>query len=464
MAATGTPGRTDRLPPYSEEAERGALGSILIDPQPERVVDLCRTGQIKAESFYVPAHRMLFTALTEMADQVRPIDLLTVGEFLTTQGLLEKLGGAIFLQRIVDATPTAAHAEYYIRIVREKHLLRMMITEAQQAIEACYTAELEPDRILNNTEQAFYDIANFQHRELAKWPDLVTDGHRKIEDIIKSNKDLTGLPTGFADIDRLTRGLQPSDLVILAARPSMGKTALALNIAENAALHRDGQHPVAIFSLEMSAEQLVRRMICSRAGIASQSLGRGYFATNLHGQLISAVDMLVRAPIFLDDTAGLEVMELRSRARQIKRKHNVELVIVDYLQLLHFSEFAREGRQIEVAKISSELKTMAKELGVPVLVLSQLSRAPDTRDKTSGVPKLSDLRDSGAIEQDADVVCLLRRPCKYKDDQDFEDKLLAIVDIAKQRNGPTDEVKLNFRAEFTRFEDRVEMRGEGGTP
>ena len=267
---------------------------------------------------------------------------------------------------------------------------------------------------------------------------------------------------GQADIDRLTRGLQPGDLIIIAARPSMGKTALALNIAENAALHRDGHHPVAVFSLEMSADALVRRMICCRAKISAHSLGKGFLARELHSELISAVDTLMKAPIVVDDTAGLEVSELRSRARQISRKHSIELIVVDYLQLLHCKEAAREGRQNEVARISSELKVMAKELHVPVVCLSQLSRAPESRDKTSGVPKLSDLRDSGAIEQDADVVCLLRRPSYYKDDPDHEDKTLAILDIAKQRNGPTGEIYLNFQADYTRFEDRIGFRREGG--
>lgn len=460
MAATGTPGRTDRIPPYSEEAERGVLGAMLLDAT--RVLDACRESKLTAEAFYVPAHQALFETFSAMVDSGQPVDLLTAGDHLKNVGVLERIGGPPFLERLVDATPTSAHAQFYIDIVHENDLLRTMIRQAQRTIEVCYAHEEPPMQILNATEQAFYDIAHARHRELNTWPELVGTAHRKIEEIIKSNKDLTGLPTGFADIDRVTRGLQPGDLVILAARPSMGKTALALNIAENAALHRDGRHPVAVFSLEMSADSLVRRMICCRASISAHSLGKGFLARELHGQLITAVDTLMQAPIVVDDTAGLEVSELRSRARQIARKNKTELIVVDYLQLLHCKEAAREGRQNEVARISSELKVMAKELHVPVLCLSQLSRAPESRDKTSGVPKLSDLRDSGAIEQDADVVCLLRRPCYYKDDPDHEDKTLAILDIAKQRNGPTGEIRLNFHADFTRFEDRIEFRGEGG--
>ncbi|TAN36731.1 MAG: replicative DNA helicase [Verrucomicrobia bacterium] len=459
MAANGTPGRTDRLPPYSEEAERGVLGSLLLDAV--RVLDLCRTGQVLTESFYVPSHQVVFQTLAEMVDHGRPVDMLTVGDFLNRQGQLEKIGGAAFLERIVDATPTAAHAEYYIRLVREKHLLRMMISEAQKAIETCYAAELEPDRILNNTEQAFYDIANAQHRELAKWEDLVKDGMQKLDQLINGEGEM-GLGSGFTDLDKLTHGLQKSELIILAARPSMGKTSLALNIAENVALHHEGNRPVAVFSLEMSSEQLVRRMICCRARVSAHKLSEGFVSRELHGNLVGATDALMKAPIVIDDTAGLEVMELRSRARQLKRKHNIELIVVDYLQLLHYSEFAGEGRQIEVAKISSELKTMAKELQLPVLVLSQLSRAPEIRGKAS-VPKLSDLRDSGAIEQDADVVLLLRRPCKYPDDERSADKTLAVLDVAKNRNGPTGDFDLNFFDEFTRFESRDQRhRDEGG--
>jgi len=460
MAATGTPGRTDRIPPNSEDAERGVLGSLLMDVQ--HVLDLCRINQVGASSFYVPAHQLLFETFAAMADAGQPVDLLTANVQLKNNGLLEKIGGPLFLERLVDTAVVAAHAEFYIKIVREHDLLRRMIRQAQKTIEDCYTHDGTADALLNETEQAFYDIAHATQREERKWVDLVEDSHKHIEEIIQSNKDLTGLPTGFRDLDQMTRGLQPGELIILAARPSMGKTALALNIAENAALHHEKHHPVAVFSLEMSAEALVRRMICCGAEISAHSLGRGYLAKELHGKLITAVDRLTKAPIVVDDSAGIEVSELRSRARQLKRKHGIELIVVDYLQLLHCGAAAREGRQNEVAAISSELKVMAKELKVPVLCLSQLSRAPETRDKTSGVPKLSDLRDSGAIEQDADVVCLLRRPCYYKEDEDRDDKTLAILDIAKQRNGPTGEVRLNFFADYTRFTDRLEQRGEGG--
>ena len=276
-----------------------------------------------------------------------------------------------------------------------------------------------------------------------------------IENIFLMKKGITGLPTGYPDLDRILMGLQPSDMVVLAARPSMGKTSLALNIAENIALGVGDSEPrpVAVFSLEMSKEQLVRRMICSHARVPSHKLQGGYISKEFHGQLISAASALMKAPIFLDDTAGLEALELRSRARRIKRKHDIQLIVVDYLQMLSYPQFAREGRQRETAAISGALKAMAKELQIPVLVLSQLSRAPEQRSD-DGKPRLSDLRDSGAIEQDADVVLMLRRPCVYAEEGEVIDDRLAEVEVAKHRNGPTGKVEFNFEREYTRFDSR----------
>ena len=277
------------------------------------------------------------------------------------------------------------------------------------------------------------------------------------ERLLSEKKSLTGISTGFVDIDAKLLGMQKSDLLILAARPSMGKTSLALNIAENVATgaRRQPVRPVAVFSLEMSAEALVRRMICCRAHVSAKDLSTGRLGASDHAQLVQAADELSRAPIYVDDTAGLEVEELRSRARRLKRKYGIEFIVVDYLQLLNCSARARDGRQQETAAISQNLKAMAKELQVPVLVLSQFSRAPESRGKDA-IPKLSDLRDSGAIEQDADIVFLLRRPSYYKEGKDSDDLTLAIVDVAKHRNGPTGEVRLNFFADYTRFDNRIE--------
>jgi len=286
----------------------------------------------------------------------------------------------------------------------------------------------------------------------------------QVEHILDTHRGLTGISTGFANLDRTLQGLRKGEMVVVAARPSMGKTSLAMNIAEKVSLgesdpDRQGRG-VGIFSLEMARDALVMRMLCSHARVSAFHLAGGYVsATKTHAALTTAASVLSNAPLFLDDTGGLDILELRARARRMKQKDRIELIVVDYLQLLHSKEYARQGRQIETAAISGDLKAMAKELRLPVLVLSQLSRAPEQRDKLA-IPKLSDLRDSGAIEQDADVVCMLRRPCKYPDDEENQDKLLAVVDVVKQRNGPTGLVKLNFHEEFLRFEDRA--RGVDG--
>lgn len=447
--------RIGRIAPYSEEAERGVLGSILLDPL--KVVDLCIESQLVPESFYVPANNLIYSTIREMSIAGGAIDVLTVAERMGSAGTLTKIGGATCLDRLVDSTPTAAHAEYYIDIVRQKHLLRQVISCAHNAEHMCYDSQEKADTILSHIEQSFLNIAEGQHGVMVPWAGAVKDTMQHIENVFNGAKILSGVSTGFKNLDKLAQGLRAGEMVVLAARPSMGKTSLAMNIAENVALGVGGDktpRPVGIFSLEMSQEALVMRMLCSHAGVSSFKLAGGYVTQTVHGKLMQAASVLLKAPIFLDDTGGLDIMELRARARRMHKKHNIQLILIDYLQLLHSSEYARQGKQIETAHISGNLKAMAKELKVPVLVLSQLSRAPEQRDKT-GKPKLSDLRDSGAIEQDADMVCMLRRPCRYPDDEESEDTLLAIVDIVKQRNGPTGEVRLNFEEDYTRFRDRA---------
>ncbi len=451
---SGSAGRNDRVPPHSEEAERGVLGSALLDAA--RVMDLCVQNQVGLDSFYVPAHQMVYEMLLGMTHEVLPIDLLTVTERLRNKGLLDRIGGAIFLEQLVDSTPTSAHASYYIDIVRQKALLRSIIEKSRDAIEKCHDPEQDAFHLLGQVEEDMFSITGQQRSAMAPWNTLVHKAIEEFETIAASKKGYTGIPTGFKDLDRVLLGFHKKDLIILAARPSMGKTALALNVAENVALGKGDHeaHPVAVFSLEMSAESLVRRMLCSHARVSMHRLQQGIMTKDSHFLLTSAASALMKAPLFIDDTAGLDVPELRSRARRMKRKYGVELIVIDYLQMLNYQQFSKEGRQRETAAISGSLKAMAKELDVPVLVLSQLSRAPETRDKTA-VPKLSDLRDSGSIEQDADVVCLLRRPCKYKADEHADDQTLAIVDVAKHRNGPTDEVEMNFEEDYTRFSDRA---------
>ncbi len=450
------PPRSDRIPPYSLEAERGVLGSALLDAT--RVIDLCVEKKLSADSFHVPAHQILFQTLLDMGNSGQVIDLLTVGDKLESTKQLDQVGGRAALLDLVDATPTAAHADFYIEIVRQKRLLRVIIEKSRQAIEKCYHEEESADELLGQTEQSFFEIGELTAGTLLPWDKLIHSTMEDIETIFQQKKGITGIPTGFADIDRKLLGLQRSDMIIIAARPSMGKTSLAMNIAEKVALGEVSDklaRPVAVFSLEMSSEQLVRRMICCRARVSSHKLSSGFITQVNHGHLMQAADSLMKASMYIDDSAGLSVIELRARARRLKKRFGIELIIVDYLQLLNHPQFQSEGRQRETQAISGALKAMAKELRIPVIVLSQLSRAPETRDTRSAVPKLSDLRDSGSIEQDADVVALLRRPCRYPQDKDAADTTLSILDIAKHRNGPTGEVRLHFEEDYTRFEDRA---------
>lgn len=453
--------KADRLPPCSEEAERGVLGSVLLDAS--RVMDLCVTAQLVPDSFYVPAHRTIYETLLDMTQQGAVIDVLTATERLGTLGLLERVGGATALDRLIDSTPTSAHADYYIDIVRQKHLLRTIIQCARETEQSCFEAEDGADDVLSRAEQTFLEISEGRHGAAVPWTDAVKTTMEHVERILHLHRGLTGISTGFLNLDSKLQGLRAGEMIVIAARPSMGKTSLAMNIAENVALGKgdpDRQpRGVGIFSLEMSYESLVLRMLCSHAEVSAFRLTSGMIATGpAHVKLTTAASVLMKAPIYLDDTGGLDVAELRARGRRMRKRYGVELIVVDYLQLLHAREYARQGRQLETAHVSGQLKAMAKELKIPVVVLSQLSRAPDQRDKL-GKPKLSDLRDSGAIEQDADVVCMLRRPCKYEDDPEREDTTLAYVNIAKHRNGPTGEIKLMFEDDYTRFRDRDSQHG-----
>ncbi len=447
------PARMERVPPHSEEAERGVLGAVLLDA--EKVMDLCIERQLVPESFYVPVHRSIYEVMLVMSRDGRPIDLLTVSECLKGGGLLERIGGPTALNRLVDATPTAAHAEYYIDIVRDRYLLRRVIGAAREIEKNCYQPDTAGAAALTSAEQSFFDITAHQHGQVRPWEDLV---HEIVRLLDTEHHGLMGLGTGYRDIDQCIGGLKPANLVILAARPSMGKTSLAMNIVENITLgigaNTDGRgKPVGIFSLEMSCVDLVKRMICSRAEVSMQRLTEGYLSRTNHNKLIHAADALVSAPIFLDDTAGLEIAELRARARRMKVKHDIQLIVVDYLQLLRSPEYSRQSRQVEISMVSAGLKAMAKELNLPVLVLSQLSRAAEQRDKTEK-PKLSDLRDSGSIEQDADIVMFLQRPSRIAGHPDHDNETLALVDVAKNRNGPTaDDIRLEFMSEYTRFRD-----------
>ena len=470
-----------KTPPSNVEAERAVLGSILLDTtgrSGDRVMDLCLTGGISPESFYDPRNRAIYSAMIEMNRASKPLDYLTLMETLSVAGKLEAVGGAAYIQSLYDQTPTTAHAEYYIGIVRSKHLRRMMIERATKIVEKSYDEGEYPDpqAVLGEAEKTFLEIG-LRGTATVPWTSAIEDSFRRIDRMFEANgSTFEGLSTGLTHLDEKLQGLKNSEMIVIAARPSVGKTSLAMNIAECCALGRDlnnipiksdggKQHPVMIFSLEMPVEALSKRMLAGRAHVNMWRLNRNLCPRSekqmLSNNLFQAVGELKNAPIYVDDAAGLDIMDLRARARRAKKQHGIELVVIDYLQLCTCREAARQGsRQIEVSMISQQIKAMAKELKIPVIVLSQLSRANEQRGDKEEKPKLSDLRDSGAIEQDADVVFLLRRPSRTASSKDAADETLAIIDVAKNRNGETGEVKVNFFKEFTRFGDREIPRSE----
>ena len=441
-----------RIPPCSEEAEQCVLGAILLDAQ--RVMDVCVEKGLRPETFYGGENKRVFEAFMELWRDGRPIDALTVSEKLKNMGELERIGGTMFIDRLVDVTPTAAHAEYYADIVLSKDLLRRTIYCAWDIEEDCYKDE-DAQAVVARAEQAVFTLGD-GGATTQPWPDKVRDNLSRIDEIVSGGGSFAGISSGYNNIDEILLGFKESEMIILAARPSMGKTALALNIAERIALGQTKDHvsrPVGVYSLEMSADALVIRMLCSHSRVASHNLTRGLISRSNHERIRQAAGMLGRAPIHVDDTGGLDIEVLRARARRLRRQQKVEIIFIDYLQLVRIRGFEKRSRNDEVSAVSAGLKSMAKELKIPVVVLSQLSRAPESDGQRK--PRLSDLRDSGAIEQDADVVCLLRRPCKLAKDEEREDETLAVVEVAKNRNGPTGEARFNFEDGCTRYDDRV---------
>lgn len=458
----------DRVAPHSAEAEVGVLGAVFLEAG--IIMDTCIEKQLVPESFLVPVHRLLFETMLDLHNANKPLDLLTVVERLKANGLLDRVGGPLALNRIVDATPTAAHAEYYMDIVRDHHIRRDVIEAARGAERLCFDPALNGREILGKAEQSFFDISAQQHGKGQDWTQLLSELGSVLDN---EHHGIQGLETGFKDLDFIVGGLKPANMIVLAARPSMGKTSLAMNMVENIALgRRINEHrgrPIGVFSLEMSSLDLIKRMVCCHAEVNSRVLNQGFMSTDVKGRIRNALDVLGQARIYLDDTAGLDITELRARARRMKVKHQVELIVIDYLQLLRAQDFAKQGRQIEVSYVSGGLKAMAKELDVPVLVLSQLSRNPETRGGDQ-IPQLADLRDSGSIEQDADIVMLLRRPSRIqtaKPEKDengmpINDDTLAIVNVAKNRNGEAmKDVHLHFEESLTRFRDRARVGVDG---
>src|SRR5712671_4377362 len=438
--------------PHSIEAEQGVLGSILVSPR-DTIAECVE--KINAEYFYVPAHQTIYTVLVDLWNAGQAIDLITFTQVLRDRKLLESVGGAAFVTSLFTFVPTAANIEYYLEIVRDKYILREIIAASTESVRRAYEEQDEVDSLLDEVEQKIFEVGEDRFKgQMLSMKDHAMQAIETIEKLYERKGSITGISTGFVEFDRMTSGLHPSEMVVIAARPSMGKTALALNIAEFVAISE--KLPVAVFSLEMSSQQLVQRMLCSRARVNLQRVRDGFLGERDFPSLTAAASKLAEAKIFIDDSASLSILELRAKARRLKAQQDVQLIIVDYLQLLRStSRRAQDNRQLEISEISGGLKGLAKELKIPVIVVAQLNRQPEQR--TGGKPRLSDLRESGSIEQDADLVGLLVRPELYEEDEEarVEKAGEAELIIAKQRNGPVGEIPLTFLKEYTRFETRA---------
>lgn len=440
----------ERVPPQNIEAEQAVLGAMLIDK--EAIAKA--TELLSADDFYREAHRVIFSAMLELYNKNEAVDMVTVTEILKRDNKLEDIGGIAYITSLANVVLTAANVKYHAEIVAEKSVLRQLVRVSTEIAAMGYEANDDVCTLLDTAESRILEISNRKKKnDFTAINDILMDSVQSIESLLQNKGGLTGLPAGFADLDKLTSGLHPSDFIILAARPSMGKTALALNIVQNVALRAHkviGGEPrsVAFFSLEMSKEQLVNRMLCAEAGIDSQRLRVGEMHDEDWTHLWDACDTMSRAKIYIDDTAGITAMDMRSRARRLKAEHGLDLIVVDYLQLMQGSGKRNNSgdRQQEVSEISRSLKALARELDVPVLALSQLSRSVESRQIKR--PMLSDLRESGSLEQDADIVAFLYREDYYN--PDTENKHTELI-IAKHRNGPVDTVNLFFQKQFTKF-------------
>lgn len=438
--------------PQSIEAEKGVLGSILIAPEQVLTESI---GRITPDYFHIPANRTIYQVLVELWDAKRPIDFITLTEELDRHRILSDVGGAAYVTDLFTFVPSAANAGYYIDILREKYVFRQIIATCTEGASRAYEQAEKVEDLLDEVEQRVLAIASDRFKEnVFRMETEVIRAVDTIEQLYKNRGSLTGLPTGFKGLDNMTSGLHPAEMFIIAARPSMGKTTFAMNIAEHVALVE--HKPVAVFSLEMSTQQLIQRLLCSVAKFDLKSASTGFLGVHDWPKITDAAAKLSTSKFFIDDTAGLSILELRAKARRLKSQHDIQLIVVDYLQLLRSTtRRAQDNRQIEISEISAGLKALAKELSIPVLVLAQLNRQPEQRQ--GGKPRLSDLRESGSIEQDADVVGLLVRKEYYEGNDEGSESHAGEAEliIAKQRNGPTGEVKLTFFKEFTRFEDRA---------
>ena len=434
----------ERVPPQNIEAEQAVLGAMLI--KKEAIAEVQEI--LQPDDFYREAHRIVYEAMVQLQNNDEAVDLVTLTEQLRKSEQLDKIGGLAFITQLANAVPTAANVVYHAKIVKEKAELRSLINAATAIASAAYEDNTDVENIMDDAEKKILAVANRQNGgAFESMKSIVMRTFERINVLYESKGGLTGISSGFKDLDRLTAGLQKSDLILVAARPSMGKTAFTLNIASYVGTHGG---KVAFFSLEMSKEQLMQRMLCAEGGIDATKLRTGQLDTQEWNKLVHVADTLSRAPIYIDDTAGITVMELRSKARRLKAEHGLDLIIIDYLQLMQGRPSKNgDNRQQEISEISRSLKALARELDVPVIALSQLSRSVESRQIKK--PMLSDLRESGSLEQDADIVMFLYREDYY--DKDTENKNITDIIVAKHRNGPVDTISLFFQKEYTKFRD-----------
>jgi replicative DNA helicase len=459
-SASGATGRrgsggAGRVPPHDLDAERSVLSALLLDPRAFHDVSL----ELRADDFYHPAHSTVYRAMLVIHEEGRPVDLITLSEQLNARKQLDQVGGTVFLAEIADFAATAANVTHHAKIVRDKSVKRRLASVATEIVESAFEDAGSADELLDFAESKVFDVSKAQSRSTFQSLHAEMPGtFDYVEAIMNRGGELTGIPTGFRDLDQMTGGLQAGELVVIAARPSMGKTAFALNIARNAAV--DHGKKVAVFSLEMTTRSLIIRLLSSEAAIDFSSLRKGFLPMTDYRRLQTAADKLTNAEIWIDDSGSLDILEIKAKSRRLHAEHGLDLVVLDYLQLAHAEGRGRERKDLEVAEISKGLKALAKELDVPVIALSQLNRGPEQRDPDKRRPMMGDLRESGAIEQDADVIAFIYRDIVYN--KDTEDPRMAEIIIGKQRNGPTGTVKLDFEGKFARFQNRAARDEDGG--
>jgi replicative DNA helicase len=434
---------TGLVPPHNVEAEQAVIGAVFLEP---KSIELAMR-YVSSDDFYRQQHQRIFLCMTKLHEMGSAVDLVTVSASLSANQTLDEAGGISYLTEIASSVPTAANIEYYAEIVSQKSTLRKLISTATEIVQDGYIRQGEIDELLDETEKKILEISNRKNtKAFQEIKDVVFQAYSKIDMISQLKGEVTGIPTGYKELDRLTAGFQRNDLIIVAARPSVGKTAFVLNIAQNVAKQAKGFR-VAIFSLEMGSEQLVMRMLSAEGNVDAQKLRTGKLENTDWKNLQMAASSLEKTNIFIDDTPGIRVSEIRSKCRRLKQEHGLDLVMIDYLQLIQGSEKSRENRQQEVSEISRSLKGLARELEVPVIALSQLSRGVETRQDKR--PMMSDIRESGSIEQDADIVAFLYRDDYY--DKETDNQNIIEIIIAKQRNGPVGTVKLSFQKEYNKF-------------